>query len=232
MFNGFKPETLMFLDQLGINNSRGWFEAHKDDYIDYLKRPFLELVEALTPTMNEIDPGLDTDPKRCVARINRDIRFTADKSPYRTNLWLAFKRNVPDWKEEPAFFFEIFPDHFRFGMGFFITPRPVIELIRTAVVGREKTFIELHEQYLKQELYVLAGEKYKKIITPDLTPDLQEWNQRKEFFFMADCPSDDRLMGPELVDQLSEDFKKLVPWYEYFKNLTEISRISEGKQHR
>lgn len=230
MFNGFKPETLLFLDQLGINNSRGWFEAHKNDYIDHLKRPFIELVEALTPAIQEIDPQLDTDPKRCVARINRDIRFTTDKSPYRTNLWLAFKRNVPDWKEEPAFFFEIFPDHFRYGMGFFITPRPVVELIRAAVVGREKTFMDLHARYLDQEMYVLAGEKYKKIITPDLTPDLMEWNQRKEFFFMADQPADDRIMGPELVTKLAEDFKRLAPWYEYFKTLTEIGQVADGKR--
>lgn len=230
MFNGFKPETLLFLDQLGINNTKGWFEAHKTDYIENVKRPFIELVEALTPAILEIDPQLDTDPKRCVARINRDIRFTTDKSPYRTNLWLAFKRNVPDWKEEPAFFFEVFPDHFRYGMGFFITPRPVVELIRAAVVGREQTFMELHAQYLSQEMYVLAGEKYKKTITPDLTPDLMEWSQRKEFFFMADQPTDDRIMTPELVTRLTEDFKKLAPWYEYFKTLTEIGQVSDGKR--
>lgn len=232
MFNGFKHETFTFLDELGINNSRGWFESHKEEYIDYLKRPFIELVEDLSPAMLEIDPQLDTDPKRCVARINRDIRFTANKSPYRTNLWMAFKRNIPDWKEEPAFFFEIFPDHYRYGMGFFITPRPVIELVRAAIIGREKTFIELHEQYLTQELYVLAGEKYKKIITPDLPPDLQEWNQRKEFFFMADHPVDDRLLGPELVTMLAEDFRKLLPWYDYFKSLADIGRVSNGKQYR
>ncbi len=229
MFYGFKPETFAYLDQLGLNNSRGWFEAHKNEYIDYLKRPFMELVEDLAPTIHEIDPALDTDPKRCIARINRDIRFTTDKSPYRTNLWLAFKRNVPDWKEEPAFFFEIFPDHYRYGMGFFITPRPVIELIRTAVSGREKTFMDLHRQYLSQELYVLAGEKYKKIITPDIPVDLMEWNQRKEFYFMADHPVDETLMGPELINILSRDFKKLNAWYQYFRNLTEIGQISDGK---
>lgn len=228
MFKGFKPETFAYLDQLGLNNSRGWFEAHKEEYIDYLKRPFLELVEALAPAMLEIDSELDTDPKRCIARINRDVRFTTDKSPYRTNLWLAYKRQVPDWKEEPAFYFEIFPDHFRYGMGFFITPRPVIELIRAAVSKRDKAFMALHEQYLSQDCYVLAGEKYKKIITPDLSPDLQEWNQRKEFYFLADQPVGDILMGPELVDYLAADLKKLAPWYNYFKRLAELARASDG----
>ena len=229
MFNGFKPETFSFLDQLGLNNSRGWFEAHKTEYIDYLKRPFIQLVQDLTPALLEIDPDLDIDPKHCVSRINRDIRFTLDKSPYRTNLWLAFKRNVPDWKEEPAFFFDIFPDHYRYGMGFFVTPRPVIELVREAVLDREEVFMNLHHQYLKQELYVLVGGKYKKTIIPDLSPDLQEWTQRKEFYFLADRPVDANIMGSELVTLLADDFKKLAPWYEYFKNLTEIGQVSVGK---
>lgn len=229
MFNGFKPETFAYLDELGLNNSRGWFEAHKTEYIDYLKRPFIQLVEDLAPAILEIDPDLDTDPKRCVARINRDIRFTADKSPYRTNLWLAFKRNVPDWKEEPAFFFEIFPDHYRYGMGFFITPRPIIDLIREAAIGREETFMNLHGAYLKQDRYVLAGSKYKKLIDPGLSPDLQEWSQRKEFYFLADRPIDDVLMGPELVAHLGADLKKLAPWYAYFKNLAELGRATTIK---
>ena len=228
MYNGFRPETFAFLDQLAINNTKGWFEAHKLEYLDYLKRPFYELVEALEPSIKAIDKDLDTDPKHCVARINRDVRFTADKSPYRTNLWLAFKRVVPEWKEEPCFFFEIFPDHFRYGMGFFSTPRPVIELIRAAAVGRENTFMTLHQQYLKQETYVLAGGKYKKPIDTSVSPDLQEWTQRKEYYFLADKPIDDRLMGPELVDLLSEDLTKLAGWYDYFKTLTEIGRVSSG----
>lgn len=229
MFNGFKPETFMYLDQLGINNSRGWFETHKEDYNDCLKRPFVELVENLAPAIRAIDPVLDTDPKRCIARINRDIRFSADKSPYRTNLWLAFKRNVPYWKEEPAFFFEIFPDHYRYGMGFFVTPRPVIELIRAAVIGREKTFMELHRQYLSQKVFVLAGEKYKKVIAPDVPVDLMEWSQRKEFYFMADHPVDKTLMGPQLIKILTKDFETLIPWYKYFRTLTEIGQVSDGK---
>lgn len=230
MFNGFKPETFAYLDELRLNNSRGWFEAHKTEYIDYLKRPFNQLVEDLAPAILEIDPDLDTDPKHCVARINRDIRFTADKSPYRTNLWLAFRKNVHDWKEEPAFFFEIFPDHYRYGMGFFITPRPVIDLIREAADTRAPEFMALHRAYLSQGLYVLAGEKYRKLIKPGLSPDLQEWTQRKEFYFLADHPNDSRLMGPELVDVLKQDLMKLKPWYDYMKNLAQLGKMADSKR--
>jgi uncharacterized protein (TIGR02453 family) len=74
-FTGFPPEAVAFFRQLGRNNNRDWFQAHKATYESACREP-MQLLAA------EIDPF---GPSR-VSRINRDIRFSADKSPYKTSI--------------------------------------------------------------------------------------------------------------------------------------------------
>ena len=104
-FTGFKPEAIQFLNNLGMDNTKAWFEDHRADYTEYLLEPMKNLVIDLTGAMHSIDPGFETRPlvDKTISRIYRDVRFSRDKSPYRTNMWIVFKRRVTDWKDYPAF---------------------------------------------------------------------------------------------------------------------------------
>ena len=119
-FSGFSAETLGFLRGLETNNNKPWFEAHRGEYQEHLLRPFQLLVAGLSEPMLAIDPHFETRPAvdRTLSRIYRDIRFSRDKSPFKTRMWLTFKRPSRDWKTAPAYFFEISPDRYRYGMGF------------------------------------------------------------------------------------------------------------------
>lgn len=78
-------ETLDFLVENRLQNSRDWFHDHKKVYQEVVLAPLIELVEKLTPVMWEIDPLFITTPKVCktISRIYRDTRYTKDKSLYR-----------------------------------------------------------------------------------------------------------------------------------------------------
>ncbi len=105
-FSGFTPATFTFLKELKENNTRDWFEAHRDQFNQVLQTPFQNLVVSLIPPMIEIDPQFEIkQPKKMISRIYRDLRFSKDKSPYRPNMWLSFHRITEDWKDEPGFFF-------------------------------------------------------------------------------------------------------------------------------
>ena len=93
-FNGFSPETLDFLRNLKENNGKVWFEAHKQDYQDYLLDPLRNLVMDMNEFMLTIDPYFDTTPaaKRPISRVYRDTRFSKDTSLYRSAMWMTFKR--------------------------------------------------------------------------------------------------------------------------------------------
>ncbi len=88
-FPGFPPEALTFLRDLKRNNNRDWFLANKHTYETKVKAPMAELIRALKGEMKAFAPEIDVDPKH-IFRIYRDVRFSQDKSPYKTNIAASF----------------------------------------------------------------------------------------------------------------------------------------------
>ncbi len=134
-FTGFYKETFVFLRSLETNNNKKWFEQHKNDYHEFLLNPLKSLVSDLSGFMLTIDPFFEVSPavNRTISRIYRDTRFTKDKSPYKTTSWIIFKRPKKDWKNSPAYFIELSPDSYRFGMGFYSASPNTMRLFREAI---------------------------------------------------------------------------------------------------
>lgn len=219
MFQGFSKETIDFLADLKENNNKQWFEANRDKYIRYLREPMQELTISLGTFMLSIDPYFEIEPRKTISRINRDIRFSKDKSPYRANMWIAFKRVYLDWKTEPTYFFEIFPNSYRYGMGFYNIPKETLYKLRNMIDEGKKEFLKIDSIYRKQNTFILEGEKYKRIINPNLPEELNDWYQRKEIYFVCNREIDQRLFSAELLDDLMDGFEKLSPIYNFFLSL-------------
>lgn len=83
-FDGFSPDALQFLADLAANNDRAWFKPRKADYERLVKQPLEALCVALSERFKELGLPLLADPKRSPFRIYRDVRFSKDKSPYKT----------------------------------------------------------------------------------------------------------------------------------------------------
>ena len=83
-FHGFKPDALQFLADLAENNERAWFQPRKADYERLIKEPFESLCVALADRFASRGLPLVADPARSPFRIYRDVRFSKDKSPYKT----------------------------------------------------------------------------------------------------------------------------------------------------
>jgi uncharacterized protein (TIGR02453 family) len=83
-FEGFKPAALQFLADLAENNERAWFQPRKADYERLIKEPFEALCRALAGRFLDRGLPLVADPARSPFRIYRDVRFSKDKSPYKT----------------------------------------------------------------------------------------------------------------------------------------------------
>ena len=89
-FEGFRPAALRFLRKLERNNRRDWFERNRPLYEREIRDPMRALVEEMDVRLARLAPELVGDPKRSIFRIHRDIRFSADKSPYKTNAACQF----------------------------------------------------------------------------------------------------------------------------------------------
>lgn len=115
---GFQTETFRFLEALAANNSREWFEANKTDYQRFVKKP----ADLFRPALQE---ALAEHTGRALAskqfRINRDLRFSKDKTPYNAHIRMAFWPTGTAFEgkdaQPPSFFLSIEADHIRFGTG-------------------------------------------------------------------------------------------------------------------
>ena len=92
-FAGFSPQALRFLRDLKKNNERAWFQARKDVYERELAEPLRDFTMGLAAALRKAKIPIDADPRRAGFRIYRDVRFSLDKSPYKTNLgtYLPYK---------------------------------------------------------------------------------------------------------------------------------------------
>jgi uncharacterized protein (TIGR02453 family) len=89
-FRGFGPDALGFLVELGLNNERSWFQPRKGRYEALLKEPLEALCAALDKELRARDVPFRADPARSPFRIYRDVRFSRDKAPYKTNVGASF----------------------------------------------------------------------------------------------------------------------------------------------
>jgi len=91
-FAGFPAEMPRFFKALKKNNDREWFQPRKEQYVQFVQQPMIELVLALNQQLEKFAPEYVADPKKAIFRIYRDTRFSADKTPYKTHIGAFFTR--------------------------------------------------------------------------------------------------------------------------------------------
>ena len=119
MFEDFSRELPTFLGDLTANNSKKWFDAHRKDYEALYVEPAKAFVEAMGPALQKLSPGVRAEPRvnGSLMRINRDTRFSKDKTPYKTTLDLMFTEGEGKMRLCPGFYFRISADELGMGAG-------------------------------------------------------------------------------------------------------------------
>ena len=163
-FSGFGDPTFRFMRDLGRNNDKAWFQAHRAAYEDDLLEPSMAFIEAIGPLLAKFSPGVRAEPKigGSMMRINHDIRFSKDKRPYKDHLDMMFKVGLA--KTSPGYWFRLTNKELTLGAGMHMLDKPELERYRTAVDG-DRAGPELAKIVTKQERagYDLGGEHYKRV---------------------------------------------------------------------
>jgi uncharacterized protein (TIGR02453 family) len=143
-FLGFNKESLDFLDKLKNKryNNKEWFDKHRDVYEDYLKAPMRSLLDNLSSELKKIDDRIVVSPKS-IFRINRDIRFKKDKTPYKTHYSAAITYDRIKTPELPLFYFHLSPDEFFFAAGQYSTDNNLINKLRRNIIRNEERFLSI-----------------------------------------------------------------------------------------
>ena len=136
----FRPPALRFLRGLAKNNNKEWFEAHRADYDGEVREPMRDLIGEMNARFTKFAPEIGGDPKRSMFRINRDIRFSSDKSPYKTHAacWFHHRRATSRVGSEAdagsaGFYFHLEPGKSFVGGGLWMPPRPQLNRLRDAI---------------------------------------------------------------------------------------------------
>lgn len=223
MFIGFTPETIDFLWGIRMNNNRDWFLEHKKQYVSTLYEPMKALGKDLFAPFTEI-PGTILK----VSRIYRDARRLHGQGPYKDHLWLCVRTGDQDWTGRPTFYFEIAPDYYSYGMGFWCAAPALMALYRQRIDADPKPLEKLVRRFDRQQTFRLTGPEYARS-KGQVSDLLRPWYQKKSLSLQCEAPLDQRIFNPQLPQEILESFRELLPFYRYFTDLCAALSRQEGK---
>lgn len=190
-FEGFPKKTIVFLKNLKKNNNRPWFEKHKEEFEHHVKIPMQSMIVALQPHFQRFAPEVEVHPKRSLFRIYRDVRFSKDKSPYKTHVAAHFvPRGKTKGTEGSGYYFHIEPGQVFVGGGIYMPQGDQLKKIREAIAGKSDRFLSIvQEPAFKRMFGKLAGEKLQRV-PHRFEPNhpMAEWLKLKQFFVFVEWP--------------------------------------------
>lgn len=220
-FQGFPGELLRFLEGLRKNNTKEWYQDHKKDYETYVKGPSEDFVVAMGEKLRAIAPKVHAIPKvnQSLFRLNRDTRFSKDKSPYKTNLGIWFWEGDRKRMECPGFYFHLDSKNLMLGVGLHIFPKELLGPYRDAVVDKK------HGPALKKAVnrvgklgYSVVGKYYKRI-----PAGYDESHQNAQFLLynglaaMHQSKVSEDLLSDRIVEYAFSHFKKMSPIHRWLR---------------
>jgi uncharacterized protein (TIGR02453 family) len=164
-FDGFSKETVDFLAGVRDHNNKKWFDGHRSDYERAFLAPAVAFAEALAPPLRKIEPDICVEPRvnGSIMRINRDIRFSKDKSPYKDHLDLWFWTGDRKGWDTSGFFFRLTPDRLVLGAGMHGFAPATLARYRAAVLdARKGAALAAIVSKIRKDGYEVGTESYKK----------------------------------------------------------------------
>jgi uncharacterized protein (TIGR02453 family) len=135
----FTPELFTFLRQLKRNNNREWFNKNKERYVEDVQQPVLDFVASMAPGLHKISKNIVADPRPVggsMFRIYRDVRFSKDKSPYKTAVGVSFPHRSAKDVHSPGFYLHLEPGDVFIGAGIWQPDTKTATTIRESIVER------------------------------------------------------------------------------------------------
>ena len=217
MFTGFSSETVDFMWGIRFNNERAWFEAHKEEYLTCFYRPMAALADEMYAFFQEERP--DCGLIRKVTRIYRDARRLHGRGPYKESLWFTVEQPAEQWTARPAFWFELMPERWTYGMGYYLPKALTMAKLRARLDRDPRTMETLTRALDRQEEFALLTEAYKRPKGPAPSPPLEPWYQAKSFTICHEEKLTEDLFSRAIVDRLKRGYEFLLPYYDYFVTL-------------
>lgn len=219
MFEGFSEETVRFFEKLKKNNNKDWFQSKKDLYEAHVKHPSMEFVMAMGEKLKRLSPGVQAIPKvnQSLFRINRDIRYSKNKTPYKTNLGILFWEGPRKRMECSGFYFHIGDRKLFLGVGMHIFTPDLLKKYRTAVIDKkEGPKLTRAIKSVSKKGYTIGTVHYKRI-----SRDYDPHHVRAQYLLHngltagIEEPLPEELGTPGIIDYVFLHFKNMAPIHKW-----------------
>jgi uncharacterized protein (TIGR02453 family) len=231
-FTGFRPEAIQFLADLAANNDRNWFQPRKADYERLLKEPLAALCADLAERFEARGIPLHADPVRSPFRIYRDIRFSKDKSPYKTNLGAGFPwiegREAPagslhaegEGRHSVGGYFHFSPGEVFVGGGMWHPEPARLTAFRQAVVkDPDRVDAALGDRAFVETYGSVNGDELKRVPTGYPADHPRADLLRLKDVVFGRRLSDKEALSPDLPELLTDAFAAGVPVFRFLTDL-------------
>ncbi len=201
--NYFSADFLDFFKELAANNHKDWFDENRKRYEKNVKKAFENFVNDLIAEFKKHDPSIEITHKEAIFRINRDIRFSKDKSPYKLNRSAIISPKGRKDKATPGLYLEMGPEHLRIYSGVYQPDKDQLYAIRDYIIQHEAEFNKLAQDKKFLNFFdEIRGDK-NKILPKEFKEKATDIPLlfNKQFFWYVTHPA-------EVV--LSEDLMKTV----------------------
>ena len=232
-FTGFRPEAIQFLADLASNNDRAWFQPRKAEYERLLKEPLEALIAALADRFAARGIPLRADPAKSPFRIYRDVRFSKDKSPYKTHLGASFPWVAEDPGEATSRshtaevhssggYFHFQPGEIYVGGGIWHPDKPWIDAFRRLVADDPKQFHAIVDHKTFREAFgglSSDGHSLQRVPAgyPADHPEAETLKMKDVVFGRR--LSDHEAMSPHLPDVMADSFEAAMPVFRYLATI-------------
>ncbi|HEY2932132.1 MAG TPA: DUF2461 domain-containing protein [Acidobacteriota bacterium] len=210
----FTPELFKFLRELKRNNNREWFLANKTRYETQVRDPFLRFISDLGPRLASISNRFVADPRPSrgsLFRIYRDVRFSADKSPYKTHVAARFPHRDAGKKiHVPGFYLGLEPGKSFAAAGCWHPDPLTLRKIRDGIIRRPDAWKEIHRRQIPVEGDVLSRAPRGYPTEHPLIKDIR----RKDFITCVDF-TDSQVCGTRFLEDFVYACRNMSPLVEF-----------------
>jgi uncharacterized protein (TIGR02453 family) len=213
-----KSELFLFLSELKENNNRVWFQANKNRYENDVKDPLLTFIAAFAERAPEISTSIMVIPRvqgGSLFRIYRDVRFSKDKTPYKTGAGLHFRHKRGKDVHAPGYYLHLEPGEVFAGCGIWKPNTETVTKIRTKIATHPDQWLNITQDKKFKKTFTIGGDSLKrppKGFDPDhpLIEDLK----RKDY--LASIVLNEKIVGePDFLDYYVKLCKTAAPFMEF-----------------
>ncbi len=217
----FNPAFLDFFKSLAANNHKEWFDENRSIYEKEVKEPFKNFVQLVILQIAKKYPEFQgLEAKDCIFRINRDIRFSKDKTPYKTQVSAVV---APEGKKSKAIngvYFELSPEHVRVYGGIYELDKDDLYFVREGITENLDTFQKLYRDKTFVKIFgELLGEK-NKVLPKEFQGyiDQEPLILNKQWYFYAQFPAEE-VLKEDLDQTILHCFEVGRPIEQFFNQL-------------